>query len=156
MEFKTVTLIGSGQFEDEFQFMGKQLTRFGYRVLTSFLFKDDFTENDSPALKPTLKELVKENIRISDLVYVVDRDHYIGESTEEEIRYAMSLHKPIRYYSNDFDVVKGLEEAEMELVRQAAEDCLVEGIINSTFYCSPQLCKYCDEKENCPNRMINQ
>lgn len=153
MRFKTVTLIGSGRFEDEFLFMAKQLTRFGYRVLSPVLHKDDFTENDSPALVPTLRELMKENIEISDLIYVVDPDHYIGESTENEIRYAMSLRKPIRYYSNDFDVVKGLEDAEMELIRNVSENLIEGGKLNlqslQTVNCSSQLCKYCPEKDSC-------
>jgi hypothetical protein len=41
-------------------------------------------------------------IDLSDEIFVVDFDGYIGESTANEIRYASSKNKKIRYFSSEY------------------------------------------------------
>lgn len=40
-----------------------------------------------------------QEIRMADVVYIVDPGGYVGESTGHEISYAESLGKPVRYLS---------------------------------------------------------
>lgn len=40
-------------------------------------------------------------IDMADEIFVVNVNHYIGSSTTNEVNYAMSLNKPIRWYTND-------------------------------------------------------
>ena len=47
-----------------------------------------------------LKEEHFKKIELSDYIYVIDKDGYIGESTKLEIEHAKSLGKDIVYYSD--------------------------------------------------------
>lgn len=40
-------------------------------------------------------------IEMADEVFVVNLDHYVGESTRREVEHAKSLGKPIRWYTHD-------------------------------------------------------
>ena len=48
-------------------------------------------------LSDILDELHFRKIDISDMVYVINKDGYIGKSTKKEIEYAMSLDIPVTY-----------------------------------------------------------
>ncbi len=52
-------------------------------------------------------------IEMSDEVFVVNFDDYIGDSTKREIAYAQDRMKPIRWFTHDpiGDVVRGIMEA---------------------------------------------
>lgn len=52
---------------------------------------------EAAGLKEQLDELHFRKIDISDRVYVINVDGYIGESTRNEIEYAESIGKPIDY-----------------------------------------------------------
>lgn len=56
---------------------------------------DTITEEE----KIQLDELHKQKIRIADLVYIINKNQYIGSSTRNEIEFATNLNKTIRYYS---------------------------------------------------------
>ena len=47
-----------------------------------------------------LKNSHFKKIELSDFIYVIDKDGYIGDSTKLEIEYAKSLGKDIVYYSD--------------------------------------------------------
>ena len=47
--------------------------------------------------KETLDELHFRKIDLSNRIYVINKDGYIGESTQNEIDYALSLGKPVDY-----------------------------------------------------------
>lgn len=51
----------------------------------------------TPEQKKKLDELHKRKIDLSDEVFVLNVDGYIGESTRSEIKHAMERGKPIRY-----------------------------------------------------------
>ena len=42
----------------------------------------------------------KERIKISDAIFVVNIDNYIGNSTKNDIEFAKSLNKEIIYYTD--------------------------------------------------------
>ena len=51
--------------------------------------------------KIKLDQLHKEKIKMSDFIYVVNKNGYIGSSTKSEIEFAKSLEKPIFYLENN-------------------------------------------------------
>ena len=44
-----------------------------------------------------LDDIHKQKIAMSDIVYIINRDGYIGESTQSEIEWAQELGKEIWY-----------------------------------------------------------
>jgi hypothetical protein len=46
-----------------------------------------------------LKAVHREKIRMADEILVVDVDGYVGDSTRQEIEFALSLGKAVRYWS---------------------------------------------------------
>ena len=49
--------------------------------------------------KKALDELHKEKILMSDCIYVINENNYIGDSTKTEIEFAMNNNIPIFYYN---------------------------------------------------------
>jgi len=47
-----------------------------------------------------LDEIHRRKIDMADEVFVVDKHHYIGESTDAEIAYAHERGKPVRYWTD--------------------------------------------------------
>jgi len=48
-----------------------------------------------------MDELHLRKIDLASEIFVVNRNDYIGSSTRNEIGYALSKNKPIRWYSHD-------------------------------------------------------
>lgn len=94
------TLCGSTKFKDDFIRVEEELTLKGNIVLTVGLFGHADNKYDTvidDKTKAELDELHKRKIDISDAIYVINRDGYIGESTRNEIEYAKSKCKIIVY-----------------------------------------------------------
>lgn len=96
---KIITLCVSYKFKNEMVKVAEELTLRGNCVLTPIDLtrsgKDAYTAEEIS----TLKEMHKEKIRLSDAIFVVDVDGYIGDSTKSEIEYAMALGKDVLFYS---------------------------------------------------------
>lgn len=96
--FPVVTLCGSTKFKDEFIEAQKRLSLDGNIVISVGLFGHS---GDGEAWddinKQMLDDMHKEKIRMSDKIYVINKDDYIGESTKKEIEYAKSLGKEVLY-----------------------------------------------------------
>ena len=96
---EVVTLCGSTRFKEQFIEANRKLSLQGKIVLSV----GQFTHADSLSLseeqKKKLDELHFKKIEISDTIYVIDVDGYIGQSTRNEIEYAKKLNKKIYYYS---------------------------------------------------------
>lgn len=96
---KTVTICGSMRFSDEMKRIAFLLeSRFGFNVLQC-------TYNESglsltPQMLERLENAHLRKIDLSDFVYIVDVDHYIGDSVRMEIAYAEERHKPVIYHSD--------------------------------------------------------
>ena len=54
----------------------------------------------SEAVKENLDALHKKKIDMSDIIYVINKDGYIGESTKSEIAYALAHNKEVLYYED--------------------------------------------------------
>ena len=96
MSRKIITLCGSTKFKKEFEEEAKYLTLLGNIVISVNLFghSDDDEAWDKKAL---LDDIHLDKIRMSDAIFVINKDGYIGESTSREITYAKSLRKQIMY-----------------------------------------------------------
>lgn len=97
-----VCLCGSTRFVDEFNEQRKILTEGGEIVLSIEVVTTQAREDDpqhvNPELKARLDELHKRKIDLCDYVLVVsDESGYFGESTSGEIRYAVSVRKPVEF-----------------------------------------------------------
>lgn len=93
---KVVTLCGSVKFYDKMQEINEKLALENQCVvigLTPCVTNRNFTEHD----KELLGELHRAKIDLSDAIFVVNVDGYIGESTIGEIEYAKQKGKEIMY-----------------------------------------------------------
>lgn len=96
-KFRVVTICGSTKFKDEFIEAEKELTLQGNIVLTCGLFNHADNLNISEEQKTMLDEMHRRKIDMSDYIYVVNKDDYIGSSTGYEIAYAAMQGKEIVY-----------------------------------------------------------
>mgnify|MGYP003303821621 FL=1 len=104
-KYKVITLCGSTRFKDEFLKAQKELTLKGNIVLSVGLFghsgDDEVWENmDEGTLTKTkemLDEMHKRKIDMSDEIFVINVNGYIGSSTKSEIEYATKQGKKVNY-----------------------------------------------------------
>lgn len=94
---KVITMCGSLKYKYEFIRMSEKLELDGNCVL-SVVYptkenKDCYTKSEVDILD----RMHKQRIAMSDAIFVVNVDGYIGSSTKSEIEYAKSLGKEILY-----------------------------------------------------------
>lgn len=102
--FKVVTLCGSTKFKKEFEETQKKLTLDGNIVISVGLFGHSGDDEAWLNNKKMLYDMHKDKIDMADEIFVIDVDGYIGESTKNEIEYALSKEKPVKYYSGKLDI----------------------------------------------------
>lgn len=96
--YPIITLCGSTRFKEKFMEVQKQLTLKGYIVLSVGCFGhsgDDEVWEDN--VKQQLDKMHFAKIDLSNAIYVINPEGYIGESTRREIAYAKSQNKQIFY-----------------------------------------------------------
>jgi len=104
-KYKVITLCGSTKFKDEFLRVQKELTLKGYIVLSVGLFGhsgdnevwENMDEGTLTKTKEMLDDMHKRKIDMSDEIFVVNVNGYIGESTKSEIEYAIKNNKKVNY-----------------------------------------------------------
>lgn len=96
---KVITICGSLKFKDEMMKIAIDLALKGNCVITPIYLVDDYKLKYTKEEIETLNKIHKEKIRLSDAIFVVNVDGYIGSSTKNEILYAKSLNKEIIYYN---------------------------------------------------------
>lgn len=97
-----ITLCGSTRFYKLFDEINYRLTLKGFMVLSIGCHsKSDYCLglNEIQSAKMELDILHKDKIRMSESIFVIDKDSYIGESTRSEIDFATKLKRKIYYYS---------------------------------------------------------
>lgn len=99
---RIIVLCGSTRFFGDFREMNLRLTLAGYIVLSIGCdTKSDgelsYEGRPKYKVKRELDELHKRKIDLADYVYVINREGYIGRSTQSEIDYATANAKPIIY-----------------------------------------------------------
>lgn len=97
-EYRIITLCGSTKFKEDFIRIQKELTLKGNIIMTVGLFGHS---GDNEVWEDGMKELMddmhKRKILMSDEIYVINKDGYIGESTKSEIEFAKKHNKIITY-----------------------------------------------------------
>ena len=102
-KYKVITLCGSTKFKNEFLEHQKRLTLEGNIVISVGLFghaDGDYQTVITDDIKEMLDDIHKRKIDMSDAIFVIDVNNYIGSSTRSEIEYAQSTGKEIMYLSD--------------------------------------------------------
>jgi hypothetical protein len=101
---RIVCLCGSTKFYEEFQKVNAQETLAGNIVLSIATFAlgeaeyfAGLSEQQGERVKKMLDDLHRRKIELADEVFIINKDGYIGESTRQELEYAKSLGKTIRW-----------------------------------------------------------
>ena len=103
-KYEVVTLCGSTKFKDDFIKAQEELTLNGYIVLTVGLFghaDNKYNSVITSEIKTMLDDMHKRRIDLSDFIYVINKNGYIGESTKSEIEYAIATGKAIVFMYPD-------------------------------------------------------
>lgn len=95
-----ITLCGSMKYKKEMMELAVELQLKGNIVLTPAYPVDESIVYSLDELE-MLSNVHKEKIKLSDAIFVVNANNYIGESTKSEIEYARSLNKEIMYYEGE-------------------------------------------------------
>ena len=103
--YKVITLCGSTKFKNEFMEVQKELTLKGNIVISVGLFGhsgdnevwENMEEGTLTKTKEMLDDMHKRKIDLSDEIFVINKNGYIGESTKSEIEYALSTGKKVNY-----------------------------------------------------------
>jgi hypothetical protein len=99
----TVTICGSLKSvpREHWDDLAQRESLKGHVVLTVnvWTLRDYLHTKDGEEVKRQLDILHKKKIAMSDIVYVLTNDGYIGSSTQSEIDFAASLEIPIVYRS---------------------------------------------------------
>lgn len=99
---KIITVCGSYKYNKEIKEVAEKLALEGNCVITPIDItrpKDEYSKEELLQLG----KMHKEKIKISDAIYVVNVNGYVGDNTQSEIDLAQKLGKEIMYYA---DVVK--------------------------------------------------
>lgn len=92
-----VTICGSTKFKDTIQAVAQDLTMQGHIVLAPCVYHHADEVDLTTEEKIRLDNLHKQKINMSDAIYVVNVDGYIGESTYGEIDWADRMGKQIAF-----------------------------------------------------------
>lgn len=93
--FPVITFIGSMKYWDDFLIEAEKLHKEGNIIILPI--KDSDEKNISPERRRMYDVMIRSQIDMSDEVHVINKDHYIGESTRTELAYAINKGKTISY-----------------------------------------------------------
>ena len=93
-----ITLCGSTKFKDEYLDVAKNLALQGHCVLSVNLFAHADNIELTAEEKIRLDNAHKQKISMSDAIFVINKDQYIGESTYGEIDWAERMGKQIFFF----------------------------------------------------------
>lgn len=118
-----ITLCGSTRFKDEFLEVQKELTLQGHIVLSVGLFGHADNIELTTEQKIMLDNLHKEKIDMSDGIFVVNVNGYIGESTYSEIDWARRHKKTIWFLEEPpQEEEETVDEQNVDTTADAASD----------------------------------
>ncbi|MED3647793.1 hypothetical protein P4475_13470 [Halalkalibacterium halodurans] len=96
---KVITLCGSTKFKRQFEQASAYLTLKGHVVLSVGFFEQSEGIEITEEQVQMFENIHRRKIEMSDEIFALDVDGYIGRSTRKEIEFATSKGMPIRYYS---------------------------------------------------------
>lgn len=98
--YSVINLIGSTKYKELFRELEEKLSISGYLVFSPLVYNQT---GDKPECGEDIKLILDNEANLktnkSDIVFVVDKDGYIGNSTRKQIEHASLLNKTILYYS---------------------------------------------------------
>lgn len=95
---KTVTICGSMRYAKEMKQVALDLEiHHGFNVLQCVYNPQNLTLSNIE--KEALERAHYKKIDLSDIIYVLDIDGYIGESVKKEIEYAKKTEKEVIYHT---------------------------------------------------------
>lgn len=101
IRYPIIALIGSDDFESEFQKVSKELTLRGYIVLAPNAFEKDIDCYPIGRRVEQLKYMNKQRIDMCDEVLVINSNGYLNttfsDTIKDEIEYAKTLSKKVNY-----------------------------------------------------------
>ncbi len=92
-----ICLCGSTKFKKEFERVARDETLKGRIVLTLAVFSQADGHPLTDEQFTMLRHLHKHKIKMSDEIFVVNVDGYIGESTREDIEFAKANNMRVEY-----------------------------------------------------------
>ena len=92
---KTITLCGPTIYKYEYARVNMLLTLAGNLVISCGVFRDDF--KDIEEYRFLLESIHRHKISISDMIFVINVNNFVGKHTREEIAYAESINKEVVY-----------------------------------------------------------
>lgn len=112
-KYPVITLCGSTRFRDEYMKAQKELTLRGNIVISVGLFGhsgdnevwENMDEGTLTKTKEMLDDMHKSKIDMSDSIFVVNKNGYIGSSTMSEIAYAVNNGKGVDYLEKDSEKI---------------------------------------------------
>ena len=118
-KFKVITLCGSSKFKEEFIEVAEKLSLEGNIIISLGLFGHADNKYDTvitDEIKEMLDKAHMQKIEMSDAIFVINKNGYIGKSTKNEIKYAMSLDKEVIYLEPTKYIFKGTFDSFRHLV----------------------------------------
>ena len=100
-KYKVITLCGSTKFKDDFLREQKRLTLEGNIVISVGMFGHSDEDVITDEVKSMLDDMHKRKIDMSDEIFVINKNGYIGSSTRSEIEYAKMAGKTVKYMEKD-------------------------------------------------------
>lgn len=101
-KYKVITLCGSTKFKDDFLREQNRLTLEGNIVISVGMFDlSGYGESLDDETINMLGDMHKRRIDMSDEIFVINKNGYIGSSTKSEIEYAKQTGKKVVYMEND-------------------------------------------------------
>ncbi|OPY74738.1 MAG: hypothetical protein A4E64_02160 [Syntrophorhabdus sp. PtaU1.Bin058] len=117
---KIIVLCGSSRFVDVMAVCAWLLERDEKTMIMGLHLLPQWYPNvpeshiaDHEGCAKEMDELHLRKIDLANEIFIVDCAHYIGESTSNEIEYAQSQRKPVRYFSKD-----PIGEAVIKMIRE--------------------------------------
>lgn len=107
--YKVITLCGSTKFKEAFIHAQKTLTLAGNIVISVGLFghaDGEYQTVLTEEKKKMLDDMHKRKIDMADEIFVINKDGYIGNSTQSEIAYAELTGKKVIYLEEINDDIK--------------------------------------------------
>ncbi len=99
-KMKIITVCGSMRFKQKMMEISEKLELEGNCILTPIILPDSREKSYTKEQEEILDKAHKERIKLSDAIFVVNVDNYIGISTKSEIEFAKSLGKEVLYYTD--------------------------------------------------------
>lgn len=99
---KIITVCGSLKFEKELKFWAEKLTLAGNCVLSIIPPTKDVTSY-TQMQRESFAKVHRKRIDLSDAVFVVNKNGYIGKNTKSEIEYAEAQGKEVILLEDDND-----------------------------------------------------